>query len=561
MSKRRSSRSKRKNTKRTKRAKKANRAKSEHRIPTSTLDEIGRLQAEVQELLPEIHAARTKYFGAKTPENKKELKRVDALVTAKWKRATALLARIEKRVPATILAELNKLDAVGGDADDKTGRESLIESRVDVSGFLENWSQASLEKLRGLVPVAIRNEAESWRSDIGKLARSEICLSIVKGVRPESESPTCHRLAQMLRVTEDYLSGSDNYDQFAGATCIPQLTQLGRQLEFLNEVGGEVSERVESLWKKPSAQCDAIIFEILVAAGCAEMGRRIEFLAATDKKSPDLRCHDPYPMVIECKRKSALSQYEIEEEKGMRVLFSNLRARALKLGLMGRFDLSLNTALTNSAIDEIAARLVGQRLAPHPDKKTEEKWGSLAFHELPRRIDLERPTRLYSPEMLKIAFDWDTDLPKWDGLICAVENDGATVVQSVKDPIGLVWSNTSAEAIRRRSWGPVDLVGKAMTQIPPGEFGVLYVAYLEGARSEIADRRTSEYIKRISDWEHSADIRVPISFLVRLYPRVLGAGNPDLIESTIRLLSAAYGEKALFKQFPGTVFTSPHSEK
>ena len=83
----------------------------------------------------------------------------------------------------------------------------------------------------------------------------------------------------------------------------------------------------------------------------------------------------------------------------------------------------------------------------------------------------------------------------------------------------------------------------------------MYVAYLEEAREDVADLRVHAFLERIEAWEHAGNIRIPIAFLSRLYPRPLDHGQPDLIESTIRLYSEAYGHSALFEQFPTTIFT------
>jgi hypothetical protein len=109
--------------------------------------------------------------------------------------------------------------------------------------------------------------------------------------------------------------------------------------------------------------------------------------------------------------------------------------------------------------------------------------------------------------------------------------------------------------VQRRAWSPVDLFGAATNQITPGEFAIIYVAYHEGARAEIADERLKRFFDRVSKWEHAASIRIPISFLVRLYPRPLDHGAPDLIESPIRLCSSVYGDPRLFEDFPNSIFT------
>lgn len=53
---------------------------------------------------------------------------------------------------------------------------------------------------------------------------------------------------------------------------------------------------------------------------------------------------------------------------------------------------------------------------------------------------------------------------------------------------------------------------------------------------------------------HRNDIRVPLVVLIRLYPRALEHGQPDLIESAMQFV-ASYGDDALPELFPATVFT------
>jgi hypothetical protein len=298
-------------------------------------------------------------------------------------------------------------------------------------------------------------------------------------------------------------------------------------------------------------------YELLVAAGCAERGRRIEFIEPTSDKSPDLRCHDPFPLVIECKRKRALSDYELAEEAEMRRLFGVLDTHAKDKAAWGCFRLTLSIEVAMISIDEIVATLLRQRLAARPERPLTYPWGSVSYRELPRRLVLPGKTRAYSPNMLSFAFGWNSDLPDWDGVICRAGCDRQAVIDEIEQPVGLLWSNKSQRAIKNRSWSPLDVFGNATNQIPPGEFGIIYVAYQEGTRAEIADLRTEAFLARVRDWSHPASIRIPIAFLTRLYPRTLDHGEADLIENTVRLCSAEYGEPLLFEDFPTTVFRSP----
>lgn len=89
-------------------------------------------------------------------------------------------------------------------------------------------------------------------------------------------------------------------------------------------------------------------------------------------------------------------------------------------------------------VSEIVARMISQRLAPRPERHTEYPWGSVALVPLPRRINLP-PARIYSPHMLQAVFNWNSDLPEWDGLVRRAAFGGDFDIDRVLRPIGLVW--------------------------------------------------------------------------------------------------------------------------
>lgn len=379
-------------------------------------------------------------------------------------------------------------------------------------------------------------------------------ISIVKGVRLESERPKGHRLRQAVRLAQDYLDGAARYDHFAGAIAVTQLAQLGVRADALRGVAGS-GDKIQALFS--GADTDATMFELLVAAACAARGRDMSFVDATEKKSPDLRCNDKFSMVIECKRSKALSDYEVAEEARMRDLFRRLHAFCLDRGQFGRFDVELTVEATGVDLDAIASKCALQRLAAHPDSPLEYPWGTVAFHEVPRRVHLAEVTKAYSPAMLKHAFGWNMETPEWDGLVCKIAHSPAGTLDVVRSPVALAWRVVADEAVIKRSRAPVGLFGKAMTQIPRGEFGLVYVAYAEGARADIADNRTKALMDRIGDWEHDGGIRVPAAFLVRQYPIPTDHGNPGVVESTVRMLSReSGGDEWIFREYSSAIYTS-----
>jgi hypothetical protein len=143
------------------------------------------------------------------------------------------------------------------------------------------------------------------------------------------------------------------------------------------------------------------------------------------------------------------------------------------------------------------------------------------------------------------------DLAEWGGLVCRVRNHAESIVDVVEEPVGLLWANNSEQAIKKRSWGPMSTLDEAIEQIAPGEFGVPYFAYQEGARSAIADMRTFNF-SELKECSHPANIRVPLARIVRLYPRPLNHGAPDLIESSMSFIPD-YADDSRPGLFPSTV--------
>ncbi|MFZ5693241.1 MAG: hypothetical protein ACOY5F_18540 [Pseudomonadota bacterium] len=512
------------------------------------------LGAEINAMLPALVEARRTYMRTRSVPDKAEMVRLESFAQELGERHTRLYDELKRAsgLPDELLEAIDH-PHLPSDGIDRRPRENLVRDMVETTGLVDDHIAGAIDTVCRIVPKEWLG-AEDHSHQLADLANGRDCLSLVKGLRPESEFPTLHRLRQMIRVGQDYLTNNSAYDQFAGATLVPQLSQFGIQFENLKQVGGSLDERLRRLWDSNGAAVDASIFELLVAARCVEKGRRVEFIDEGTEKTPDIRCHDPFPVQIECKRKRVLSDYELAEEQLMRQLFFALELEAKMKGLWGRFELFLTVEANAMPVQEIVVRMISQRLAPHPERHTDYPWGSVAFVSLPHRIDVE-PTRMYSPQMLRAVFNWNSDLPDWDGIVCRLDGGGDFDVDRVSRPIGLVWRNVTRKAVQRRAWSPVDLFGDATNQITPGEFGIIYLAYHEGARAEVADERLQRFFDRVTEWEHAGSIRIPISFLVRLYPRPLDHGVPDLIESTIRLCSGVYGDPRLFEDFPNSIFT------
>lgn len=521
------------------------------------VDEIKELETQIGRLCQKVALARREYFqGEKTEKGKKHLESLEEEGEGLSKKYSSLVKELQwiAGVPDHLLEAFEEERYGGTEGEVAIQRRELTTGEVPPTGFIEDELPAALEHIYRLLD---QNWLKEQRRAYSKIQNPfiESSLSLVRGIRIESEFPPIHRFAQAVFACEEHLENKTNADIFAAALLVPQTASLGAHLPFLNYVRRETDDRVEHLWRGRSEEVDSTVFELLVATSCAALGRTVEFLKATDEKTPDIRVHDyPFPLVVECKRKRVLSDYEVGEERRMQLLFRLLGKAASAKGMWGIFDLELAVEAGKAPLDEIVDCSVRQRLAASHEKATSYLWGSIAFRELPKNLRGPK-TRLYSPLFLTQVFSWDCDLPTHDGIICRIASPKEPIIDFAREPIAMVWKSSSEEAVRKRSWSPINLFGDATNQVPGGEVGIIYVCYQEGARESFADRRTHGYITGISQWVHSAAIRLPVSFLIRIYPRVLSHGAPDLIENGVSFMSDLYGSRVYLSKFPATVFT------
>jgi hypothetical protein len=521
---------------------------------TSLKRQADEVRDELQLLIPQIAEARRAYFKSREEQSKHTLLAIEQRGVILNDRMVDIVTRMQG------VLGLSDEDFKAVERQHRTGdsvprerREQLTVDKVESSGTVQDLLAASFERLVSMVDAHRVKEYAALPAPHLYGPTGNFPLSLVRGIRPESEYPSIHRFAQAITVARDCLEENPLYDHFAGAMLVPQIAQLAARLETLRDIPGAL-KRIKSLWRGASGEVDSTIFELLVGAACALKGRSVEFLDTDSSKTPDLMCHDPYPLAIECKRKRSLSVYEIEEEKCMRALFVRLEQAAQPAGMWGRFVLVLSVEAQYAAVDDIVKCLMMQRYAGGGGRLVDYAWGKVAYYEASARLVLPRPTRLYSPNMLQAGFDWNSDLADFDGLICRVSNAREPVVDCLERPLALLWSNLSEQALKKRSWGPMSVLKEALEQVPAGDFGIAYVAYQEGAREEMADSRTFGFSQWIKEFSHRDEIRVPLCKLVRLYPRALAEGGPDLIESTMNFV-ADYSDDVLPTLFPSRVFT------
>lgn len=303
----------------------------------------------------------------------------------------------------------------------------------------------------------------------------------------------------------------------------------------------------------------ATVYELLVGAACIRTGLKLHMVPESKSQPvPDFRVTNLGPIcgAIECKRRLSLSVYELGEADAVSLLYSAarpwLRRRLGQCAVEARFVVPVRSVSPHQFEQQVrnAATNVGQT--------TEAGWGTLSIHPLPFLRIVPR-TRLYSPTFLEEVFEWPPSPNEWDGLICEVEPPTQNAVEVYKNPLCLKWRSESKDATLKKTRGIQSLWTAAIKQIPAGELGFVYIAYMEGARADIADARTQDILSMMSRVWHRWSIRVPVTVINRLYPRAFAEGRPDLIESAIPAVQQ--GEEHFLEQLPTLVFTGESSSR
>jgi hypothetical protein len=510
--------------------------------------------------LERVARLRRELYEATSPERKQELERqldvaVSEATTAKDAHSALVDALVrETGIPEEVWDALDTRSRLG-DPVDRTARASVRATEIAPTGTLEVLTPPGLEFLRRTVPRDWLDQQLALGT--ARLERTYLSepVVLVRGMRVASERRPMHRLAQSVAVCEDFLREAPDFDWHAGALLVPQVAALGQRVAELRAVEGEVDARIASLWRDASTMMDSTCYELFVATACVRMGRRVEFLTATQHKTPDLRVHDLLlPLTVECKRRARLVQADLEEDAWARALYPAARRAFVSRDLTGTVALHLTAPfdrVSPSDLEDAAVRLRRSKGMPKP---LAYPWGTLTYTQAPRRTRMA-PTRLYSPYYLARVFAWDTDLPRADGIVCQARTPRGFIVDEAREPFAVTWTQDEPTWRRKRVRGPVALLGDAIRQIPTGEAAVIYLCYQEVDREEVADERMEVLKQRFHDWTLDRHIHVPVLLVTRLIPRAVADGAPDLIDTGVRFTSATMGDPAWFDVFPSAVVT------
>ena len=462
-------------------------------------------------------------------------------------------------------AELRAIEKAKGARFQRDGDKQLWRTQieqVDGSHDLDELAAAGLTQLLRLVsPTWLQAEAQkAYRLESTFLTNP---LHLVNGCRvgvgPAQEGP--QRLARMLLVTQDHLDKRWDLDFFSAALLVPEGAVLGNSLSEIRALGPEAERKLAALPRMTDEEVSATIYELLVGAACVRNGRSITMVPEDrSRKVPDFCLSDLGPLTgaIECKRRLGLTVYELAEARYVEALYGPVRTQLRDRGIHGSLEACFTVPLGSVQVAEFSEAvlaIVDDRA--HEVGSTQTRWGSLAFRPH-RQLRAIQKTRLYSPDYLQEAFDWDPLQDQWDGLLCEVDPVPNIRVELITRPLCLKWRSETEEALTKKARGVTSLWANAARQIPDGEIGFIYIAYPEGARPTLADARTRHILSTASnDFFHRWSVRIPAMVVTRLYARALGVGVPDLIENA--MAGSTNGEEFWFEQLPGRVFTEPIS--
>lgn len=532
---------------------------SESKLPS--FEVLESLNVQIHQL-GKLHASKVKeYVKSKSPQVRAELEKIQADFIALHQRMKEELERVQREagISEEMLAALERAELPK--AEERFWRREV--ERVAPTASLDVGLKEALAALRSLVPPEWLTEEAKKTYRLGP-ANIQQPIHIVSGMRlPELGKTSPQRFARMLLITQDYLDGRDDFDFLDGSLFIPEVLMLGQNLELARQLGLEAQRKLNELWQMPDEMVASTVHELLVGVATIQRGWSVEMLPENrSTKVPDMRIVDfPVPAVLECKRRVGLIEFELQEARHVEHLYQSIRSRLNDLGAHVSIEAEFSIPVADVAAGEFASIVI--ELVENPkDEWHITHWGRVRVLRLPYTVDLPR-CRFFSPVFMGKVFNWfspaSDEHEEWDGILCEVEQPHRAIVTRARNPNCLKWRSTSFKALLKKARGIASLIADAFAQIPDGEMGFIYIAYPEGARPRIADDRTVDLLERVKkrSFYHRPTIQVPVVVVCRLYARPMSTGLPDLIESSIPLVTS--GDEHLLGVLPVTVFTKPPS--
>jgi hypothetical protein len=407
--------------------------------------------------------------------------------------------------------------------------------------------------LRHLLDGVDRNWLETQARKPFRLGEEifAVPMQLVGSVRVGAATDGPQRFAKMLLVTADHLAKHDRLDFFEAPMLVAEVAALGLRLDGVPNLGHEAIEKLRRLPLLTDGEVASTVYEFLVGTAARRKGLNVEMLQASKTgKTPDFRINDlAVPASIECKRRLGLLNYEMAEAEHVRNLYESIRPQLAKAH--ARVDVTFVHEVASVGVEDFAKLVLP--LFDGGDQQATATWGTVAVEVLPYTKRLAR-TRVFAPNYMEAVFGWRPN-EEWDGIVCEVEPTDSLVGERLRCPRAVRWVSRSEVALRKKARGVTSLWGDAMLQIPAGDMGFIYIAYSEVNRNGVADARTREIMDATARWTHRWSISLGTTVINRLYPRAVGVGNPDIIESAMPL--SPNGDEFFVDLVPTCVFTHP----
>lgn len=412
-------------------------------------------------------------------------------------------------------------------------KNELQQQVVPITAYIEDSLERGLDCLISRLPLPWWKEQLALREVAGS-AHLRDSLELYGGVSGMRLPVPIHRYAYGLMLARESLEKREDFDIYSGSLLVPSIAALCALLPPLHEVSGGLT-KLDELCLAPSDEVDSRLYEILVAARAALLGRSIEFLKAGAELTPDLRVHDlPFPAVVEIKRQSRLSAHESAEFRIMQDVFRRLTNAHARRSLIGTLTVVAQHTMEDVGVKTIAEAALRCTSGLNPYSSLTEAWGTLSFSPLSPVVELTQSTRIYSPDFLQGVFGWNAETTEYDGICAIIANNRAMLVNRADLPFCIRWRSDAEEAVSRKARSLASQLSEAMRQIPVGETGFIYLAYEETHRASIADSRTKKVLEQTASWEiRKRAINPQLIVVDRLYPGALHEGRPNLVESAM----------------------------
>jgi hypothetical protein len=362
-----------------------------------------------------------------------------------------------------------------------------------------------------------------------------------------------HPFAYALFLTDLFRNKRPEIEVYDSAFFIPVIAALCDRMNGITAVKGGERKLAEML-RAPAGEFEGRIYELLVAGRAAEKGRDVEFIKPGNKPTPDLRINDLYiPVTIECKFQARWSETERVEIEVIDALFGELSNKYAKTGMAVVVELTFTRRIRDIGYEEVLEDVSKQLDSLIPFGERSCSWGTVRTLPIAPEVEWNELVRLYSPAFLSQVFQWNPESPEWDGICASVVDARDLVTQRARRPIGMKWRLHNAEDEMAKARDVMRSLSEAANQIPVGEAGCLYVGFEDSHRSALADIRTRRIIEKLPNfWHRKRGAAIQFLLVTRLYPRPIGDGRPDMVESCVP--ASVQGVETWLDLMPTTVF-------